>query len=105
MVENVALDIEVRPVANLDYPPLSYRRDQSLLDRRQRATVGVLDLHSVLDPSDILLNLGQFTPRWVFEDQGLGYPECLPVDLVDPLATVRLDQKSSPTDIRRWRIR
>src|SRR5690349_6430248 len=94
-----------RPVANLDYPPLSYRRDQSLLDRRQRATVGVLDLHSVLDPSDLLLNLGQFTPRWFFEDQGLAYPECLPVDLVDPLATVRLDQKSSPTDIRRWRIR
>jgi hypothetical protein len=34
-------------------------------------TVGVFYLHGVLDPRDLLLDLRQFAPRRVFEDQGL----------------------------------
>src|SRR5439155_7360339 len=91
VVDDIALDVQVRAVRHLDGPPVAQRGDQRLLYRRDGVPARVLDLHRVPYPGHALLDLQQLPAVAIFEDQRLADPQGLAVDLEDPLALVVLD--------------
>src|SRR5215831_12579951 len=91
MVQDIALNIHVRPVTDLDDPPVAERRDERLLDCREGLAVGSLDLHGVFDPQHLLLDLRELVALRILKDQGLADAQGFTIDLIDALATVILD--------------
>src|SRR5215471_3793083 len=96
VVDDIALNPQVRAVFDLDLPALAQRRDHGLLDQGHPVPARILDLHAVLDPQHALLDLAQFVTVHVLEPDGLAYPQRLAVQLEHALAPVVLDHVVVP---------
>jgi hypothetical protein len=60
VVHDVILDLQVRATADLDCPAVAYWRDNCLSHLGHYPTIRSFDLHRVLDPQLVFLNLAQF---------------------------------------------
>ena len=79
VVDDVALDVQVRAVFHLRYPPLPQRRDHGFFDDRDPLPVRPFDLHAVPQMQHPFLDLAQFTAVHVLEQDGLPDPQRLAV--------------------------
>jgi hypothetical protein len=91
VVDDVALDVQVLAVLDLDDPSFAQWRDQGLLDDREPVPVWPFDLHAVLDVQHPFLDLDQLAPVHVLEHNGLADPQRLAVELVHALAALVFD--------------
>ena len=91
VVDDVALDVQVRAVFHLRYPSLPERLDHGLVDHRDPVPVRPFDLHAVPQMQHPFLDLAQLTAVHVLEQDGLPDPQRLAVQLEDMLALLVLD--------------
>src|SRR5215471_20627510 len=91
VVDKVALGAQVRAVFDVDHPPFPQRRDHGFVDHGDAVAVGPLDLHAVPDVQHFFLDLDQFAPVHVLEQDGLAEPQRLAVEPEHVLATVVFD--------------
>src|ERR1700746_3664842 len=91
VVDDVALDVQIRAAFELDDPPFPQRRDHGLLDHRDPVPVRSLDLHTVFEAQHAFLDLAELAPVHVLEQDRLADPQGLAVKLEHPLAAVVLD--------------
>src|SRR5690606_30629169 len=91
VIENVALHLQVRPVANFDDPAIAQRGDQRLFHHGHAFAIGALNLHAVLDAHQPFLNLAEFAALRILEEERIAHTQHLAVNLEGALALLILD--------------
>src|SRR5260221_1908135 len=96
VIQNIALNLQVRAVAHVDGPPLTQRCDKGLLNGSKSLAAGSLDHHRILHPQHALLDLAELTPVWVLEDERVAHAQCLAVHLEGVLAAISVNVEIVP---------
>src|SRR5215211_3840845 len=93
VVQDVALNLEVRTIADLDGEALPKRGDHRLVHHRHALAAGPLDLHRVADAGDSFLDRADLVALHVAKDQGVPHPQGLAIDFEGALTMVVLDEE------------
>ena len=80
MIEDIALDVQIGAIVDLDSEAIPEGRDQSLLDHRQPLAMWTFHLHTVLDPQHPLLYLAQYGAMTIFEEECFPHAQGLAID-------------------------
>ena len=89
VVDDIALDVQVRAASTLTIQRSRTGVIMAFLTMAMRLPRWILDLHAVLDPEHAFLDLAQFVPVHVLEQQRLADPQGLAVHLEYALTALR----------------
>src|SRR5512137_513287 len=91
VIEDVALNVDVRSALNVQHKARAQRRDHRLLEAGIRRAARAFDVHRVAHARDLLLNLAQFAAGAIFKDQRAAHAQRLAVYFIDLLAAPVFD--------------